>query len=120
MNVIKSIRLLKKPEAKGLTQEPHVEIPRASDLADRTQKLLDFLHPRQTAEQIRELTLKHDGNRELVAIDIARIVTAESLLYGIKENCQGCKGSGEIAKTPTWKVSCDDCNGSGEQMGFQI
>ena len=74
--------------SKGRDPRSTVEIPRASDLADRTQKLLDFLHPRQTAEQIRELTDKHDGNRELVAIDIARIVTAESLLYGIKENCQ--------------------------------
>jgi len=115
----KIYQIAEKARSKGFDPRSQIEIPRASDLADRTQKLLDFLHPRQTAEQIRELTLKHDGNRELVAIDIARIVTAESLLYGIKENCQGCKGSGEIAKTPTWKVSCDDCNGSGEQMGFK-
>ena len=115
----KIYQIAEKARSKGLDPRSTVEIPRASDLADRTQKLLDFLHPRQTADQIRELTAKHDGNRELVAIDIARIVTGESLLYGIKENCQGCKGSGEIAKTPTWKVSCDDCNGSGEQMGFK-
>jgi len=104
---------------KGLDPRSNVEIPRASDLADRTQKLLDFLHPRRTAEQIRELTAKHDGNRELVAIDIARIVTAESLLFGKKEQCKPCQGSGEIAKTPTWKVSCDDCNGTGTKMGFK-
>ena len=71
-------QLAEKARAKGLDPRLTVEIPRASDLADRTQKLLDFLHPRRTAEQIRELTEIHDGNRELVAIDIARIVTAES------------------------------------------
>ena len=111
-------QLAEKARSKGLDPRLTVEIPRASDLADRTQKLLDFLHPRRTAEQIRELTNQHDGNRELVAIDIARIVTAESLLYGIKEKCKPCNGSGEIAKTPTWKVPCDDCGGTGTRMGF--
>ena len=48
----------------GKDPELTVEIPQASDLADRTQKLLSFLHPRKTAEQIRELTITHDGNRE--------------------------------------------------------
>ena len=38
---------------------------------------------------------------------------------GLKKTVKDVRGSGEIAKTPTWKVSCDDCNGSGEQMGFQ-
>ena len=81
-------QLAEQARSKGLDPRMSVEIPRASDLADRTQKLLDFLHPRQTAAQIREMTAKHDGNRELVAIDIARIVTAESLLYGVKEKCK--------------------------------
>ena len=54
----------------------------------------------------------------MVAIDIARIVTAESLLYGVKQKCKACNGTGEIAKTPTWKVPCDDCGGTGSVMGF--
>ena len=112
-------QLAEQARSKGLDPRMTVEIPRASDLADRTQKLLDFLHPRQTAAQIREMTAKHDGNRELVAIDIARIVTAESLLYGVKEKCKPCDGSGEIAKTPTWKVPCDDCGAIGTVMGFE-
>jgi len=112
-------QLAEKARSRGLDPRMTVEIPRASDLADRTQKLLDFLHPRQTAAQIREMTAKHDGNRELVAIDIARIVTAESLLYGVKEKCKPCDGSGEIDKTPTWKVPCDDCGAIGTVMGFE-
>ena len=40
----------------GHDPKPFVEIPQASDLADRTQKLLSYLAPRKTAEQIRELT----------------------------------------------------------------
>ena len=34
--------------AKGLDPKNCVEIPQAHDLADRTQKLLAFLHPRRT------------------------------------------------------------------------
>lgn len=105
--------------SKGYDPRNVVEIPQAHDLADRTQKLLDFLHCRNTAEQIRELTKKHDGNRELVALDIARIVTAESFLYGYKTKCDNCKGTGEIKKTKTWKVTCDDCDGTGVSMGFE-
>ena len=48
-----------------------VEIPQAHDLAQRTQQLLEFLHPRNTAEQIRQLTTERDENRELVALDLA-------------------------------------------------
>ena len=59
--------------SKGHDPKITVEIPKAKDLADRTQKLLDFLHPRQTAEQIREMTKLYDGNRERVAIEVARI-----------------------------------------------
>ena len=82
--------------SKGFDPKSRVEIPKANDLADRTQKLLDFLHPRQTAEQIRELTKEYDGNRERVAIEIARIVCAESYLYGKIVDCADCGGSGEI------------------------
>ena len=84
--------------SKGFDPKNAVEIPKANDLADRTQKLLDFLHPRQTAEQIRELTKVYDGNRERVAIEIARIVCAESYLYGKIVDCPDCGGSGEIKK----------------------
>ena len=84
--------------SKGFDPKNAVEIPKANDLADRTQKLLDFLHPRQTAEQIRELTKEYDGNRERVAIEIARIVCAESYLYGEIVDCADCGGSGEIKK----------------------
>ena len=62
--------------AKGLDPTLEVEIPQAHDLADRTQKLLDFLHPRDTAQQIRDLTEKFEGNRELVALEIGKIVAA--------------------------------------------
>jgi len=79
-----------------LDPELSCEIPQASDLADRTQKLLEVLHPRNTADQIRELTVIHDGNRELVALDIARIVTAETFLYGQSTRCEECKGTGSI------------------------
>jgi DNA polymerase II large subunit len=103
--------------SKGLDPKITVEIPRAKDLADRTQKLLEFLHPRNTAEQIRELTIKYEGNRERVAIEVARIVCAESYLYGELVNCADCGGSGEIKKG-TWVSECYDCGGSGNMMGF--
>ena len=104
--------------SKGFDPKTSVEIPKANDLADRTQKLLDFLHPRQTAEQIRELTKKYDGNRERVAIEIAKIVCAESYLYGEIVNCSDCGGSGEIKKG-NWKAECYDCGGLGKDMGFK-
>ena len=110
--------VVEQARAKGLDPRLSVEIPLASDLADRTQKLLDFLHPRQTAAQIRELTKVHDGNREMVAIDVARIVAAESLLFGMDKPCVACKGSGKNAQV-SWKdIPCDDCDGSGKMMGF--
>ena len=104
--------------SKGFDPRMFVEIPKANDLADRTQKLLDFLHPRQTAEQIRELTKEYEGNRERVAIEVARIVCAESYLYGEIVNCTDCAGSGEIKKG-NWKSECYDCGGSGNSMGFK-
>jgi len=73
--------LVQEARSKGIDPKPQVEIPLAHDLADRTQKLLDFLHPRNTAEQIRELTAELDGNREKVALKISEIVMAESYLY---------------------------------------
>jgi len=104
--------------SKGYDPRMSVEIPKAKDLADRTQKLLDFLHPRQTAEQIRELTAEHDGNRERVAIEIAKIVCAESYLFGKIIDCSDCGGSGEIKKG-NWTSECYDCGGSGKSMGFK-
>ena len=65
---------------KGHDSRPFVEIPQAKDMASRVQQLLSFLHERQTAEQIRSLNLKHDGNRELVAIDIALLVCRETIV----------------------------------------
>jgi len=110
--------VVEQARSKGLDPRLSVEIPLASDLADRTQKLLDFLHPRQTAAQIRELTKVHDGNREMVAIDVARVVAAESLKYGVSQPCSVCKGSGKSVQV-SWKdVPCDSCEGSGKMMGF--
>ena len=50
-------------EARSQGHDPRieVEIPQAHDLAQRTQQLLEFLHPRNTAEQIRELTEEPDA-----------------------------------------------------------
>jgi len=104
--------------SKGHDPKITVEIPKAKDLADRTQKLLDFLHPRQTAEQIREMTKLYDGNRERVAIEVARIVCAESYLYGKIVDCPDCGGSGEIKKG-NWASECFACGGSGKDMGFK-
>ena len=104
--------------SKGFDPKKSVEIPKANDLADRTQKLLDFLHPRNTAEQIRELTKEYDGNRERVAIEIAKIVCAESYLYGVLQDCSDCGGSGETKKG-SWKSECFTCTGSGKKMGFK-
>ena len=98
--------------SKGFDPRLSVEIPQAFDLADRCQKLLEFLEGRNTAEQIRALTLEHDGNRELVALDMAKIVTAESFLYGKKIKCDTCDGSGSI-KINHRSRSCDPCNGMG-------
>ena len=89
-----------------------VEIPRASDLADRTQKLLDFLEPRTTASQIRLLTEHHDGNREKVALDISKIVAAETYLYGKRANCQECEGEGTV-KVGNRTHDCTVCDGKG-------
>ena len=104
--------------SKGFDPRMSVEIPKAKDLADRTQKLLEFLHPRQTAEQIRIMTKMYDGNRERVAIEIAKIVCAESYLYGEIVDCSDCGGSGEIKKG-NWTSECYDCGGSGKSMGFK-
>lgn len=98
--------------SKGFDPKLNVEIPQAFDLADRCQKLLEFLEGRNTAEQIRELTEQHDGNRELVALDMAKIVTAESYLYGKKIKCDNCDGTGSV-KINKWNRSCDNCDGIG-------
>ena len=89
-----------------------VEIPRASDLADRTQKLLDFLEPRTTANQIRLLTEHHEGNREKVALDISKIVSAETYLYGKRATCEECEGEGSV-KQGNWTHDCTACDAKG-------
>ena len=102
---------------KGHDPKNFVEIPQAHDLADRTQKLLNFLHPRNTAEHIRELTSIHEGNRELVAIDIGRIVAAETYLHGIPKKCKECKGKGYIKSG--WKENeCKLCDGAGIEITY--
>ncbi len=103
--------------SKGFDPKNHVEIPKAKDLADRTQKLLDFLHKRNTAEQIRTLTKEFDGNRERVAIEIARIVCAESYLYGTLMDCSDCGGTG-VKKKGNWESPCYECEGIGNKLGF--
>jgi len=110
--------VVEQARAKGLDPRLSVEIPLASDLADRTQKLLDFLHPRNTAAQIRELTEENDGNREMVAIQIARIVAAESLIYGENQKCPACKGSGKNTQVSWKEVPCENCDGTGKVIGF--
>ena len=103
--------------AKGYDPKNCVEIPQAHDLADRTQKLLVFLHSRNTAEQIRELTSIHEGNRERVALDISKIVAAESYLYGLSRPCGNCGGEGIIKDG--WKENdCRVCEGIGQIMTF--
>ena len=110
--------IVKVAKSRGLDPKLDVEIPQAIDLSERTQKLLKFLHDRNTAQQIRELTKVHDENRELVALDIARIVCAESYLYGIKETCPTCGGKGTIPRGRGFEISCDDCGGSGYNLGY--
>ena len=66
--------------ALGHDSRTYVEIPQAKDMASRVQQLLSFLHERNTAEQIRVLNEKHDGNRELVAIDISLLVCRETIV----------------------------------------
>ena len=102
----------------GHDPKPFVEIPQANDLADRTQKLLSYLEPRNTAQQIRDLTEKFDGNREQVAIEIAKIVSAESYLYGEIESCPTCGGTGEVGNNKKWMKECYDCSGTGTTIGF--
>ena len=98
--------------SKGHDPKNFVEIPQAHDLADRTQKLLKFLHTRDTASQIRELTELYEGNRELVALQIGKIVSAESYLYGAIKKCPECNGKGIIKQD--WRESeCRLCEGKG-------
>ena len=102
-----------KARLQGHDPRIEVEIPQAHDLAQRTQQLLDFLHPRNTAEQIRSLTKHHEGNREMVALDLAFIVCAETLLYGKSRNCKTCNGTGEVKEGEWRKRECNACSGKG-------
>ena len=87
-------------------------------MADRTQKLLNFLHPRNTAEQIRELTSAFDGNREMVALEVGKIVAAETYLYGIAKKCKVCNGKGEIKKGEWRMESCFVCEQKGRTYEY--
>ena len=109
--------IVNQAKAQGYDPKLEIEIPMASDLAERTQKLLKFLHERNTASQIRELNEKYDGNRELMALEIARVVCAESYLYGIKNNCEMCDGSGTIKRGRGF-INCDECGGAGYILGY--
>ena len=109
--------LVQEARSKGVDPKPQVEIPLAHDLADRTQKLLDFLHPRTTAQQIRDLTKEFDGNREKVALKISEIVMAESYLYGERVKCPTCVGSGKIKKGYR-EFDCDVCEGIGYTLDY--
>ncbi len=66
--------------SKSLDSKDVVEIPQAADMASRVHQLLEFLHERDTANQIRQLTKENEGDREQVAIDISRIVCMESIV----------------------------------------
>ena len=114
----KEYELATKIRERGFDPKNYVEIPQAEDLADRTQKLLTFLHQRNTAEQIREITQLHKGNRELVAFEIATIVAAESYLYGTFTNCENCKGKGYI-KTGWKENSCQWCQETGVKFTYE-
>jgi len=111
--------LINKAKAQGYDPKLEIEIPMASDLAERTQKLLKFLHERNTAAQIRELNIKHDGNREMMALEVARIVCAESYLYGVKNSCAPCNGSGEIKRGKWGSMDCDECGGAGYNLTYK-
>jgi len=105
--------------SKGYDPKNFVEIPQAHDLADRTQKLLDFLKGRDTANQIRELTIENDGNRELVAIEIANIVSAESYLYSKVNPCPDCNGKGYKLIDEWKKEDCVSCSGNGYELSYE-
>ena len=76
-----------------------VEIPQASDMASRVHQLLEFLHDRNTAQQIRDLTTKNDGDREQVAIDISLLVCMESIVGNYSLSEQELKKRFSIEKT---------------------
>ena len=99
--------------AQGRDPRNFVEIPQAADLADRVQKLLDFLHERRTAEQIRDLETEYDGNRERMALEIAKVVSAETFMYSTKRSCASCNGTGQSSR-----YLCDDCGGMGATVVY--
>ena len=111
--------IINQAKAKGHDPKLEIEIPMASDLAERTQKLLKFLHERDTAAQIRKLNVTHDGNREVMALEIARIVCAESYLYGVKNNCDSCGSTGQIKRGKWGTIDCDSCGGAGYNLSYK-
>ena len=66
-------RIAETARAKNLDHKPFVEIPRAADLAGRTEKLLiEYLGEYEVADDIRRMLAKHD--RETTAIFMAQSV----------------------------------------------
>lgn len=65
--------------AQGKDPRLTIEMPQAQDMASRVHQLLEFLEGRNTAQQIRDLIAKHDGNREMASLDLARIVARETI-----------------------------------------
>ncbi len=72
--------IAKLERAKGLDFSTEIEIPRAEDLAGRTEKLLvDYLDGLEIAEKIRELLEETNKDRETTAIKMS-IFVAQTLL----------------------------------------
>ena len=71
-------QLAAKARSKGLDHTLEVEIPRANDLAGRTEKLLvDHLDGLEIAEDIRTMLKEYENDRETTAIKIAQKVAQE-------------------------------------------
>ena len=71
-------QLAARARSKGLDHSLEVEIPRANDLAGRTEKLLvDHLDGLEIAEDIRIMLKEYENDRETTAIKIAQKVAQE-------------------------------------------
>ena len=69
-----------------------------ADLADRVQAA-GVPSRTQDGGAIRDLEAEHDGNRERMALEIAKIVSAETFLYATKRTCASCNGRVNPADT---------------------
>ena len=67
-------QIAEKARLRGLDHQTFVEIPRASDLASRTEKLLvDYLEGFEVADDIRAMLAEHD--RETTSIRMAQKIS---------------------------------------------